>query len=99
MIRYAQITYGYSFLDFKVLDIEKANDCNSYAHHFDKIFSFFCLHWVENKFDALCNIKLMLKSSGQSCIHYLLINPVTEYYKKLNTEWQSRANVSTNVLD
>ncbi|XP_025191913.1 juvenile hormone acid O-methyltransferase-like [Melanaphis sacchari] len=88
MIEYAKKTYGCSKIDFKVLDIENANDCSFYLHRFNKIFSFFCFHWVCNKADSFCNMNLMLKSGGEILLTFLFINPIVELYKRMDTEWQ-----------
>ncbi|XP_026819791.1 juvenile hormone acid O-methyltransferase-like [Rhopalosiphum maidis] len=88
MVEYAKKTYGCANMDFKVLDIENANDCSFYSHGFNKIFSFFCLHWVHNKFDSFLNMQLMLKSGGEILINFLLINPIVELYTFMDEEWQ-----------
>ncbi|XP_025407411.1 juvenile hormone acid O-methyltransferase-like [Sipha flava] len=87
-IEYAKISYENSHINFKILDIENANECSLYAHTFDKIFSFLCFHWVWNKMNALVNMKSMLRNNGEICIHYLLNVPNVEIYKKLDPEWQ-----------
>ncbi|KAF0720152.1 juvenile hormone acid O-methyltransferase-like [Aphis craccivora] len=88
MVEYATKTYGCSMIDFKVLDIENVNDCSFYSNQFNKIFSFFCLHWVHNKVDSLCSMHLMLKSGGEILLNFLFINPLAESYKFMDTEWQ-----------
>ncbi|CAI6361977.1 unnamed protein product [Macrosiphum euphorbiae] len=88
MVEYAKKTYGCSKMDFKVLDIENAHDCSFYSHRFNKIFSFFCFHWVHNKVDSLLNMHLMLKSGGEILVNFLLIAPLGELYECMDTEWQ-----------
>nr|AHW46050.1 juvenile hormone acid methyltransferase [Aphis gossypii] len=88
MVEYAKKTYGCSKIDFKVLDIENANDCSFYSHRFNKIFSFFCFHWVHNKVDSLRSMHLMLKNGGEILFNFLLINPLIELYKSMDAEWQ-----------
>ncbi|KAE9531301.1 hypothetical protein AGLY_010507 [Aphis glycines] len=87
MVEYAKKTYECSKKNFKVLDIENANDCSFYSNKFTKIFSFFCLHWVHNKVDSLRNMNLMLKSDGEVLLNYLFINPIVELYKLMDAEW------------
>lgn len=94
MIAYAKKTYGCSKIDFKVLDIENSNDCTYYSHSFNKIFSFYCLHWVCNKVNALINMHLMLKSGGDILIQFLLRNPLVELYKYMDAEWQKYIQVN-----
>lgn len=98
MMEYANKTYGCSKIVFKVLNIEHVNDCTTNALRFNKIFSFFCFHWVCNKFDALNNMHFMLKNGGEILIHFLLINPVFELYKHLDAEWQPYVRVSAKFI-
>ncbi|XP_025421230.1 juvenile hormone acid O-methyltransferase isoform X2 [Sipha flava] len=88
MVEHAKKTYGYPKLEFKVLDIENVNECISYTNSFDKIFSFFCFHWIHKKADALINMKTMLKSGGEILLHFMLVNPIVELYKYIDAEWQ-----------
>ncbi|KAE9534178.1 hypothetical protein AGLY_008685 [Aphis glycines] len=88
MVEHAKKTYGCSKMDFKVLDIGNANDCSFYSNRFNKIFSFYCFHWVQNKVDSLRSMNLMLKSGGELLLNYLLITPLVELYKFMDTEWQ-----------
>ncbi|CAI6367443.1 unnamed protein product [Macrosiphum euphorbiae] len=89
MVEYAKNSFGRSDMNFKALDIENTNDCDSsYSRGFNKIFSFFCFHWIHNKFDSLLNMHLMLKSGGEILINFLLINPLVELYKFMDEEWQ-----------
>lgn len=81
-------------MDFEVLDIENPYDCVSHLEKFDKIFSFFCFHWIDNKPDAIVNMHLMLKHGGEILIHFLLINPIVELYKYMDDEWRKYINVS-----
>jgi len=98
MVEYAKKTYGCSKIDFKVLDIENANDCSFYSHRFNKIFSFFCFHWVHNKADSLRSMHLMLKNGGEILFNFLLINPLIELYKCMDAEWQKYIKVSIYVI-
>lgn len=94
MVDYAQKTYGCTNIDFKVLDIENTNDCALYSYKFNKIFSFFCFHWVRNQLDALVNMHSMLKSGGEILVEFVLINPIFELYKCMDVEWKQYINVS-----
>lgn len=97
MVEYARKTYGCSEIDFKVLDIENSNDCSLYLHTFNKIFSFFCFHWIHNKVDALLNTHLMLKSCGEILFDFFLVNPLVELHKSMDAEWQKYIKVSIYI--
>lgn len=98
MVEYAKKTYGCSTVDFRVLDIENANNCNLYSGSFDKMFSFGSFHWVHNVPDALKNIHLMMKNGGEILATYLLINPVIECYKFMDAEWKNYIDVSVKII-
>lgn len=94
MVEYAKKTYKFPKMDFKVMDIENIHDCTNYSHSFNKIFSFFCLHWVHNKENALVNMHFMLKSGGEILVNFLLINPLVELYKFMDAEWHKYIKVN-----
>lgn len=94
MVEYAKRNYRCSKIDFKVLDIDNPNDCKLNTCTFDKIFSFYCLHWTRNRLDAFVNMHSMLKNNGEILVYFLLINPVVELYKSLDEEWQIYVSVS-----
>lgn len=97
MVEYAKGAYGCSKMDFKVLDVENAEDCAAFRPRgVNKIFSFFCFHWINNKFDALVNMRSLLESGGDILVHFMLINPVTELYKDMDKEWHKYIEVSLN---
>lgn len=98
MVEYAKKNIKCSKIDFKVLDIENSHDCIIYSQSFNKIFSFFCFHWVHNKFNALVNMHYMLKSGGEMLINFLLINPVVELYKCMDAEWHKYIKVNMYFL-
>lgn len=94
MVDYANKKYGSITTNFKVLDIEKGNDCANCSDSYDKIFSFFCFHWIRNKDDALFNMHLMLKRGGEILVYFFLINPMVDLYKSMDEEWQHYIKVS-----
>ncbi|XP_050441411.1 juvenile hormone acid O-methyltransferase isoform X1 [Adelges cooleyi] len=88
MIDYAKSTYGKAKMEFQILDIENSISCAYHTQHFDKIFSFFCFHWIQNKERTLLNLYSMLKSGGEVLILFMLVNPMVHLYKCLDVEWQ-----------
>lgn len=95
MIEYAKNTYEISNkMNFEVLDIENSNECQPYSCYFNKLFSFFCFHWIHKKTDALANMHIMLKNGGEILVHFLLVNPLFELYKYMDAEWQKYVDVS-----
>lgn len=99
MVNYANSTYGNSKMVFKILDIENADECSVYAGRLDKIFSFYCLHWVRHKYDALVNMHRMLKFRGEILVQCLLANPVVELYKLMAAEWQKYVQVRHTPIE
>lgn len=94
MINYAKSRYKRNEIEFKIMDIENTIDCSSYSQFYDKIFSFYCFHWVYNKEKAMKNVYTMLKPRGEILILFLLINPMVHLYKSLDVEWQKYIKVS-----
>jgi len=94
MIEYANKTYGCSKLNFKVLDIECTNNCDSYSNCFDKIFSFFCFHWVNNLLDGFNNMHLMLKHGGEILVNFLIFNPIVYVHRSMDEEWKKYMDVT-----
>nr|SIW59357.1 Juvenile hormone acid O-methyltransferase isoform A [Blattella germanica]SIW59358.1 Juvenile hormone acid O-methyltransferase isoform B [Blattella germanica]SIW59359.1 Juvenile hormone acid O-methyltransferase isoform C [Blattella germanica] len=66
MIQYAKNTYIHPKLNFMQLDIETENINNDLCSPgFDKIFSFFCLHFVVDQRRAFNNISRLLRPGGE----------------------------------
>lgn len=98
MIEYAKNNYEISNkMNFEVVDIENSNQCQPYSCYFNKLFSFFCFHWIKKKQDALVNMHNMLKNNGEILIHFLLVNPLFELYKCMDAKWQQYADVSISL--
>lgn len=91
MIDYARKTQIHPKLSFEQfdlnIDIEKQT-LNSIEQH-DHIFSFYCLHWVQNLRIGIQNLYKLLKPDGDMLIMFALSNPLFDVYKEQwkNSPW------------
>lgn len=75
MIDYARHQSHHPKISYDVLDIA-ASDVSGFVFkygQFDRIYSFFCLHWVKDQTAALRNVSTFLKSDGQ-CLLLFAVN-------------------------
>ncbi|CAN7989344.1 unnamed protein product, partial [Ixodes hexagonus] len=70
MVVYARTNYGHPAISYDVLDIE-TRDVNKFVEKygkFDRIYSFFCLHWIRDQEAAFNNIGGLLNDEGESLL-------------------------------
>ncbi|GJQ65554.1 putative juvenile hormone acid methyltransferase activity protein [Trypoxylus dichotomus] len=51
---------------------------------YDHIFSFFCLHWIQNQRKCVENLYNLLKPKGDMLLTFLVTNPIYDIYEKLS---------------
>uniref|UniRef100_A0A069DQQ0 Putative farnesoic acid o-methyltransferase n=1 Tax=Panstrongylus megistus TaxID=65343 RepID=A0A069DQQ0_9HEMI len=85
-VKFANAHYSSDDLIFKKLDIENEYIWDNYwkKESFDKIFSFYCLHWIPNLRQATENIYNLLKPGGDILLLMLAGNPVYLLFKRLS---------------
>jgi juvenile hormone acid methyltransferase len=92
MVQYATETYTHSKLRFTQFDL--VNDIGETAQLqpsvFDKIFSFFCLHFIQDHRKALRNINSLLRTGGEIVIVFFGTCTAFEVYEiqSRKPEWQ-----------
>ncbi|KAM7303643.1 juvenile hormone acid O-methyltransferase-like [Ixodes scapularis] len=70
MVDYARANYGHPAICYDVLDLG-APDVSTFVEkygRFDRIYSFFCLHWIRNQEAAFRNISGLLKDGGEALL-------------------------------
>lgn len=69
--------------------------CCRLTRRFSKIFSFFCLHWIEDQGVALHNIHRLLEVNGEGLLVFLAKNPIFTVYRKMakKIRWQQYMEV------
>lgn len=91
--------FAHPKIEYKTMNIENTTDCNYlYSGSFDKLISFYCLHWTFNKIDALRSMYSMLKNEGEILIVMALGHPLLDVQKILDPELQEYGRVSIFVL-
>jgi len=92
MVQYATDKYKHSKLKFTQFDLAKdiENTSQLQPSFFDKIFSFFCLHWIPDQRKALRNIYTLLRTGGEILLLFLGKQPVFTVYEiqSQKPEWQ-----------
>lgn len=96
MVKFAQATYGDDRYSFKQMDISNGNIwMNWEGESFDKIFSFYCLHWVKDQVQAAENMYNLLKPSGYIVTFFTISHPFLVLFNVLqrNPKWSPYAKV------
>ncbi|XP_053630408.2 juvenile hormone acid O-methyltransferase [Cherax quadricarinatus] len=91
MVTYASKTFHHDSINFHQLDIERAVQPRQvFPDGFTKVFSFYCLHWVQEQRSCLNNIYQLLQPGGEALLVFLAKNPLFTMYQNmsLKTRWQ-----------
>lgn len=80
MIDYARRNHGHSRIIYEVLDVTTTDLSLFLEKHgkFDRIYSFFCLHWIRDQEAAFKNVGRLLKDDGE-CL-FLFSSPFFLYH-------------------
>nr|QAB35587.1 juvenile hormone acid O-methyltransferase [Cyrtorhinus lividipennis] len=96
MIKYAQASYESKRFSFKQLDVGNANIWMNWDEEsFDKIFSFYCLHWVKDLRQAAENMNCLLRKGGELITFTPITHPFFELFRKIysNPKWREQMKV------
>ncbi|KAI9555670.1 farnesoic acid O-methyltransferase [Daphnia sinensis] len=77
-------------LGFQQVDIMKSIDARDvFPDGFDKIFSFYCLHWIKDHQRLMEHMYDILKPGGDILLVFLASNPIFTMYERMaeRTEW------------
>ncbi|XP_037072316.1 juvenile hormone acid O-methyltransferase-like [Pollicipes pollicipes] len=90
MVDFARRTYGTDRIQFQRADISSPTVAKVIGTTFDRIFSLFCLHWVQDQRLALKNIRDLLNTDGHAILIFLANNKIYEMYEKMSEypRWQ-----------
>ncbi|KAG5865527.1 hypothetical protein JTB14_035898 [Gonioctena quinquepunctata] len=84
MLKTARKNFQHPRVSFLHMDISTKDLPSGLENRFDHIFSFFCLHWVQNPKQAFTNLYTMLKPSGEIFLVFMERNSFDGPYKKLS---------------
>ncbi|XP_021921384.1 juvenile hormone acid O-methyltransferase [Zootermopsis nevadensis] len=92
MVQHASKMYTHPKLRFVEFDLSKDLRSTSelWTQGFDKIFSFYCLHWIPDHRKAVSNIYNLLRTGGETLLVFLAKCPAFKVYsaQRLKPEWQ-----------
>ncbi|KAL1414160.1 hypothetical protein MTO96_007642 [Rhipicephalus appendiculatus] len=84
MIEYARHHSAHEMLDFKVLDITA--DVTEFLiefGQFERVYSFMCLHWVDDITTAFKNISRLMSPTGECLLVFCAVVQVADVWKAL----------------
>lgn len=99
MVEYAKNNFSHAKIVYDVLDIGQGvtSFVETYGQ-FDRVYSFFCLHWVKDKELVMSNIARLLTPGGE-CVLLFAVGSHAAYNWKLLGEmkrWKPYKDVSTD---
>lgn len=77
MIAFAQRFFAHPRITYDVLDLSL--DVSPFVERygrFDRVYSFFCLHWIRDQVGALRNIRNLMAPEGECLLHFCARTPV-----------------------
>ncbi|KAF5297623.1 hypothetical protein FQR65_LT09950 [Abscondita terminalis] len=83
MVKFANDHYSSSKLQFHQGDVQSEEFVNSYRNAFDHVFSFWCLHWVNDKKKAFSNIWEIMRPGGDMLITFAPSGNIFDVYRKV----------------
>ncbi|KAF4520275.1 hypothetical protein B566_EDAN010743, partial [Ephemera danica] len=84
MVSFAAANHQHPQINFRCLDIVATERPRNYfPHGFQKIFSFYCLHWVSDQRRAMMNMYELLEPNGELLLVFLAQNPIFTAYERL----------------
>lgn len=76
MIAYAKRFYTHPYITYDVLDL--SHDVSPFVERygrFDRVYSFFCLHWIHDQIGALRNIRKLMAPEGECLLYFCARTP------------------------
>ncbi|KAK8762952.1 hypothetical protein V5799_034439 [Amblyomma americanum] len=97
MIEYAERYYGHPRITYDVLDV--ARDVGPFVEcygRFDRVYSFFCLHWIRDQIGALRNVHHLMKPEGECLLQFCARTPVYQLWRDFAAmdRWKNHIAVS-----
>ncbi|KAH8041180.1 hypothetical protein HPB51_013840 [Rhipicephalus microplus] len=93
MIAYAERFYSHPRITYDVLDL--SHDVSPFVERygrFDRVYSFFCLHWIRDQVGALRNIRSLMTPEGECLLQFCARTPVYTLWRDfaLMDRWKNR---------
>lgn len=102
MVEYAKKHFAHPKICYDVLDIS-TNDVTDFVQRygqFDRVYSFFCLHWVRDQEAAFKNIAELMKPGGGCLLLFMASNTSMQLPKRLATldHWQKYRKILEDTI-
>ncbi|UYV81062.1 jhamt [Cordylochernes scorpioides] len=98
MVDFARRNFQTDRIFFDQLDIATTEVSTFRARwgSFDRIYSFYCLHWVKDLNRAVGNLGSLLATGGEMLLVFLAHNPIFEVYQRMaaTSRWKVYMEVS-----
>ncbi|XP_029827643.2 juvenile hormone acid O-methyltransferase-like [Ixodes scapularis] len=92
MVKYAREHFAHPKICYDVLDIASEDVSDFVERHgeFDRVYSFFCLHWMKDQATVLKNVARMIKPGGGCLLLFNASSPTMRFHKKMAAmdRWQ-----------
>lgn len=99
MIQYARNHHQHPLVSYDILDISTKTLPGMYHGRFDHVFSFYCLHWVQDQRQAMRNIFDMLKPGGDVLFILFVRASITKLISKLSSQNRWKPHIKGPVVE
>ncbi|XP_040358834.1 juvenile hormone acid O-methyltransferase-like [Ixodes scapularis] len=99
MIDYARRHFDHSHITYETLNI--AHDVSRFLQThgtFDRVYSFYCLHWIKDQRTAFANIARLLAPDGECLLQFCARTPVYALWREFARMDRWRSHI-TNIED
>lgn len=76
MIAYAKCNFTHPYITYDILDLSQ--DVSPFVERygrFDRVYSFFCLHWIHDQIGALRNTRKLMAPEGECLLYFCARTP------------------------
>uniref|UniRef100_V5HA19 Putative juvenile hormone acid methyltransferase n=1 Tax=Ixodes ricinus TaxID=34613 RepID=V5HA19_IXORI len=102
MVQYARDHYAHPKICYDVLDIASDDVSDFIERHgkFDRVYSFFCFHWMRNQEQVLKNVARLMKPGGGCLLFFNASSPTMRFRKIMTTmeRWQKYREICASCL-
>ncbi|KAG0444743.1 hypothetical protein HPB47_013435 [Ixodes persulcatus] len=102
MVKYAQEHFAHPKICYDVLDIGSKHVSDFIERHgeFDRVYSFFCLHWMTDQETVLKNVAKLMKPGGGCLLLFNASSPAMRFRKKMAEmeRWQKYRELCTSCV-
>ncbi|KAG0420520.1 hypothetical protein HPB47_003457 [Ixodes persulcatus] len=102
MVKYAKEHFAHPKICYDALDIGSKDVSDFVERHgeFDRVYSFFCLHWITDQETVLKNVAKLMKPGGGCLLLFTASSPMMRFRKKMAKieRWQKYREVCASCV-